>query len=833
MTSPSSPVKLAPIVISGLVSALLCLSLALTPQQSFYPVARVVGESLSTTIVSRPWRAVSDCEIALQNVLINIQSACTNCNTSTSQCTPNLPPKLADLVSGNPIANFSATLPNGFVLYESADPSMARLACMQSQQLSGIKGYTVTCAPPDQPRNASTRSLDNSFSPTGWSAGGSWGGLWGSFGVALTALSIAIFVLQLGALLAPYFAYIAIGLPRFGKQLLILLTDIFVIEISLYLALVLRYEMVMVPLAKLWPLALVAPLIALPIFIRFGLYNAVMRYVGFQALTAIAKSVVLYALVLGVWVHYFDSQQLPHSLPAIQGLLTLLMIGATRALARKWLSQAHNTSDRAHPRKRTLIFGAGSAGVQLALALSHSREMVPVAFIDDDTKLHGKHIAGLKVHARKDLATVVHTQRVSEVLLAIPSTSRAVRNHIIAELETLPVQVRTLPGVAHLAEGKVKTSDLRDVDIEDLLGRDPVPPNLELLKANITGKAVMVTGAGGSIGSELCRQILSQHPRVLVLYELNEFALYTIDQDLRAQNTPFSKNIKPVLGSVTDPDKLQLVYKHFGIETVFHAAAYKHVPMVEKNPCAGAFNNILGTWQTARLAKENGVQTFVLISTDKAVRPTNTMGTTKRVAELILQALNQDTSSATRFVMVRFGNVLGSSGSVVPVFREQIRHGGPVTVTDPRIIRYFMTIPEAAQLVIQAGAMGHGGDVFVLDMGEPVKILDMARKMVNLSGLSVRDENNPSGDIDIAFTGLRPGEKLYEELLIGDNVTPTSHPRILRANEQMLSIAVVEQLVASIHSVCARNDSDALRLLLEETVREFVPQCGNEDLLVR
>ena len=391
--------------------------------------------------------------------------------------------------------------------------------------------------------------------------------------------------------------------------------------------------------------------------------------------------------------------------------------------------------------------------------------------------------------------------------------------------------MRTLPGVASLAEGKVKTSDLRDVEIEDLLGRDPVPPDATLLKANITGKAVLVTGAGGSIGSELCRQILALQPRVLVLYERNEFALYSIEQELLNLPRPISKHIVPILGSVTDPDKLALVFERFAIQTVFHAAAYKHVPMVEKNPCAGARNNILGTWHTARAARNKQVETFVLVSTDKAVRPTNTMGTTKRVAELILQALAQEAFGPTRFVMVRFGNVLGSSGSVVPVFREQIKQGGPITVTDPRIIRYFMTIPEAAQLVIQAGAMGHGGDVFVLEMGEPVKILDMAQRMVHLSGLTVRDEANPAGDIEIVFSGLRPGEKLYEELLIGDNVTPTRHPRIQRANEHMLGLEAITTLVHAVDAACHSNDSDNLRRLLLNAVSEFDPQCGNEDLL--
>lgn len=821
MLTPS-PLQKVFIATSAGLSALFCWLALATSSAVFYPVVNISHAELETTILSKPLSSDAQCQETLQNVLLNIHSACATCNTTQSQCLTKLSPKLADLWAGNPMPGYSASLPNGAVLYESHNDSISQQACLQSQQAALAKGYGIECIAPFQVRRPSETQMAD-IASSAVSPSSAW--------AVLSFISIVVLAFQLAHLATPFLANLAIRLPRVGKQAVVLLTDICIIQISLYLALVLRYESLAVQPSQLWPMALVAPLIALPIFASFGLYNAVMRYVGFHALTSTAKAAFLYALALATWLHFFDAQQLPRSLPAIHGLLTLLMIGTTRALARSWLAQAHNSAPNALPRKRTLIFGAGSAGVQLALALAHSREMMPVAFVDDDAKLHGKHIAGLKVFARQELEKVVTSEKISEVLLAIPSTSRFVRNEIITALEKLPVQVRTLPGVAHLAEGKVKTSDLRDVEIEDLLGRDPVPPNVELLKANITGKAVMVTGAGGSIGSELCRQILAQHPRVLVLFELNEYALYAIEQDLNAQHTAFVKNIKPILGSVTDPDKLKLVYERFGIQTVFHAAAYKHVPMVEKNPCAGAYNNILGTWHAAQQAKDHGVETFVLVSTDKAVRPTNTMGTTKRVAELILQALHHAGGSSTRFVMVRFGNVLGSSGSVVPVFREQIKHGGPVTVTDPRIIRYFMTIPEAAQLVIQAGAMGHGGDVFVLDMGEPVKILDMARKMINLSGLSVRDEDHPVGDIEVAFTGLRPGEKLYEELLIGDNVSPTNHSRIMRANEQTLALDVLKRLICNIKLACRDNNSDGLRTLLSEAVQEFSPQCGNEDLL--
>ncbi|WP_199221162.1 nucleoside-diphosphate sugar epimerase/dehydratase [Limnohabitans sp. JirII-29] len=785
-----------------------------------YPVVKITNDDLVTTILVRATTTSTSCEETLKNIAFSIHSACSTCNTEKSSCTTRLTSQDAELLSGKAIANYSALLPNGVAQYESNSKPVAQQACLLSAQQSANKGFSVRCYEPNVERPLVSTQLISANSENIQ-------GIWAT----LAAAALLALALQLAPPIAYSFGQHALTLPRQSKQALILLSDVLSIEVCLYLALATRLDSLWVPMWSLFPLMVAAPAIALPVFFHFGLYRAVMRYVGLHAIVAVVKAVAAYTLLLAVGILVFKLKDISLSVAFIHGLLTTLLIGTSRTLARQWLSQAQNGSASGPPRKRTVIFGAGSAGVQLALALSHSKEMQPVAFVDDDNKLHGNQIAGLTVYARQDLAPLIQREQITEVLLAIPSTSRAERNRIIQELEKLPVQVRTLPGVASLAEGKVKTSDLRDVEIEDLLGRDPVPPDATLLKANITGKAVMVTGAGGSIGSELCRQILAQHPRVLVLYELNEFALYSIEQELLSLPLPVSKKIQPILGSVTDPAKMALVLKRFGIETVFHAAAYKHVPMVEKNPCAGAFNNILGTWHTACTAREHKVETFVLVSTDKAVRPTNTMGTTKRVAELVLQALAQEPFSPTRFVMVRFGNVLGSSGSVVPVFREQIKNGGPITVTDPRIIRYFMTIPEAAQLVIQAGAMGHGGDVFVLDMGEPVKILDMARRMVHLSGLTIRDNSNPSGDIEIVFSGLRPGEKLYEELLIGDHVTPTRHPRIQRANEHKLVMDAMVSLVDALGLACNANDSDLLRELLLSAVKEFEPQCGNEDLL--
>ncbi len=786
--------------------------------QLHYPIIRIQSPELTTTIISQPSSILTACETSLQNQLQNIHAACPNCVTRQSKCSNNLTHTEKILTTNAPLPHYAALLPNGFALYEAREPSVAKQACLQSEQQSHHNRFLVRCLAPNE-----TRINPNNPLVAMWTLKELW--------FFLTFLS-ALFVLSV---LAKNFSHViaskALALSRRQKQWLLVISDILILEACLYFSLAIRFDSLIVAFDRLAYVVFISPMLALPIFWKMGLYNAVIRYLGLQAFLAIAQAVALYSVLMVAWMVFAETDPFPIGLALIHSILTLLMIGASRAVARRWLSKAQIQGIDQTPRKRAIIYGAGSAGVQLALALSQSREILPVAFIDDDESLHGKHIAGLTVYFRADLANLVISHQVSEVLLAIPSSSRAGRNAIISELEKLPVQVRTLPGLAHLAQGKVKTSDLREVDIEDLLGRDPVPPKVELLEANIKHKVVMVTGAGGSIGSELCRQISQLSPNRLVLFELNEFALYSIEQELLTLQPAIQSRLFPILGSVTDAAKVDLVLKHFEVETVFHAAAYKHVPMVEKNPCAGAFNNILGTWHTALAAQRNSVETFVLVSTDKAVRPTNTMGTTKRVAELILQALNQVTTHRTRFVMVRFGNVLGSSGSVLPVFKEQIRSGGPVTVTDPRIIRYFMTIPEAAQLVIQAGAMGEGGDVFVLDMGEPVQILEMAKKMIHLSGLSLRDETNPGGDIEISFTGLRSGEKLYEELLIGDNVSLTNHPRVMRANEKYLEFAEVERLVIEIERTCENNDSDILRKLLISAVSEFEPQCGNEDLL--
>jgi len=585
-----------------------------------------------------------------------------------------------------------------------------------------------------------------------------------------------------------------------------------------------RLEYLYLPDGDLIWVVLGAPIIAIPIFFRFGFYHAVIRYIGFKELWAIVQAASLYALLWGVIGFMSGVVGIPRSVLLINWFLVILALGGTRMTARWLLSGADNSRVSAN----VVIYGAGSAGRQLTIALTHSAEYNPVAFMDDNNELNRQSINGIPVISRDGLKHLIKKKNVTEVLLAIPSLTRAERNEIINYLEPYQVLVRSLPGVIEIAQGKVKVTDLREVNIKDLLGRDSVVSSKELLSLNITNKVVMVTGAGGSIGAELCRQVLALRPQILVLYDQNEFALYRINKELI--NVGMSNvEILPMLGSVTNRKRLSHILARFDVNTIYHAAAYKHVPMVESNNGEGVVNNIFGTLGCAQAAIENGVETFVLISTDKAVRPTNTMGATKRVAELILQALAL--KRKTRFSMVRFGNVLDSSGSVVPLFREQIKEGGPVTVTDPKIQRYFMTIPEAVELVIQAGAMAKGGDLFVLDMGKPVRILDLAQKMIRLSGLRLKDKLNPDGDIEVKFTGLRPGEKLYEELLIGGNVSETGNPMIMRATEEMLAWDDLKLILDGLEKAVDSGDQVKLRQLLIKAVPGFKPQGDITDIL--
>ncbi len=622
-----------------------------------------------------------------------------------------------------------------------------------------------------------------------------------------------------------------LSLSRVVKRSIMLFVDVLLIVTILALSFSMRLGEWFWPQGDLVYLLFFAPLVAIPIFIKFGLYRAIVRYIGFKALWVIVQAVSLYALVWGVIALLSGVQGMPRSVILINWMLGMLLIGGSRIIGRWWFSDKKSYSVNAFDkRKNVLVYGAGSAGIQLATALTYSQELNPIAFIDDEPTLSNHQIMGLKVYSSNNLGELVASMKIEEVLLAIPSASRDRRNEIINNLEPYPVLVRTVPGVSELAQGKLKINDLNVVSINDLLGRDPVPPNQNYLRADITNKVVMITGAGGSIGSELCRQIIQLQPKKIVLFEQNEFSLYTIDQELIQKNLKI--DIAPILGSVLDSKQVERVCKTFSVQTIYHAAAYKHVPMIELNNFSGIENNIFGTLSCAEAAVLSNVDTFVLISTDKAVRPTNIMGATKRFSEMILQALSKKyNDKATNFSMVRFGNVLDSSGSVIPLFNKQIKEGGPVTVTDPAIIRYFMTIPEAAQLVIQAGAMSKGGDVFVLDMGEPVKILNLAKKMIHLSGLNIKDSNNPNGDIEILFTGLRPGEKLYEELLIGDSVLETEHQLILRSNEEMLPWSDLKLILNKLKTSVDKQNLEGARQALIEAVPGYKPQGDINDLM--
>jgi FlaA1/EpsC-like NDP-sugar epimerase len=641
-----------------------------------------------------------------------------------------------------------------------------------------------------------------------------------------------------------------LALPRRQKRIIQVTADVLLVWAALWMAFVVRLgiEDLINPFETHTWLFISAPIVAIPLFIRIGLYRAVMRYFGNDALIAIIKAVTLSALILGCLVYFYSAhkQIVPRSIMFNYWWLSMVMIGGLRLAMRQyflgdWFSAAQHVpfTSRDDGLPRVAIYGAGAAGNQLVAALRMGRLMRPVAFIDDDESITSRTISGLQVYKPRHIPRMIEITGAQEILLAIPSCTRSRRREILGLLEGFPLHVRSVPGFMDLAAGRVKVDDLQEVDIADLLGRDSVPAQAELLERCIKGHTVMVTGAGGSIGSELCRQILLLRPTTLLLFDHSEFNLYTIATELEDRINRLSLPVRllPILGSVRNHSRLLDIMKTWSVTTVYHAAAYKHVPMVEHNIAEGVINNVVGTLNTAQAALQAGVANFVLISTDKAVRPTNVMGSTKRLAELVLQALSLETApvmfgdksnvyqvNKTRFVMVRFGNVLGSSGSVIPLFHKQIQSGGPVTVTHPKITRYFMTIPEAAQLVIQAGSMGKGGDVFVLDMGEPVRIVDLAQKMVHLSGLSIRSEKNPHGDISIEFTGLRPGEKLYEELLIGDNVVSTGHPMIMSAHEDHLPWEDLKGCLTRLLQAVEEDDYTRVRLVLREIVSGYAPE---------
>lgn len=608
------------------------------------------------------------------------------------------------------------------------------------------------------------------------------------------------------------------ALPRRGKQGILLLGDALALPWLFWLAHALRLDTdapTVLPGVGFWPVWIAA--LAVMALAFNGVYRAVVRAFDEQLLNDVILAVLGMTTVLLV-VAVSRTVFLPRSIPFTFGFFMFLWVWTTRSGIRWVVRRIFRLSSPVH---RVAIYGAGAAGRQLLAALRASHEFCPVAFFDDGSGMAGTTVQGLRVYAGRDFGTLHQRLELDEVFIAMPSATRARRREVIERLEPFRVHVRALPSVVELVGGKVSVSDIREVDIADLLGRDPVPPAPELLRQDIGGKVVMVTGAGGSIGSELCRQVLRNRPAKLILWELSEYALYSIEQELRREAADIP--LVPVLGSVLHEARMASIMAAHGVQTVYHAAAYKHVPLVEWNPFEGLMNNTFGTFIAAKAAVRAGVATFVLISTDKAVRPTNVMGATKRLAELGLQALAAEPGMKTRFCMVRFGNVLGSSGSVVPLFREQIARGGPVTVTHPEMTRYFMTIPEASQLVIQAGAMGAGGDVFVLDMGEPVKIVDMARKMINLSGMTARDPGSAEGDIEIVFSGLRPGEKLYEELLIGGNVSGTAHPRIMRAMENHLPLVEYQALLLRLREMAQAGDVPGFKAALQRVVEGYVP----------
>ena len=795
----------------------------------YYPHAVLEAPGkLELTFLRAGLASATDCEAAVASITNLVQAACPTCRVRTRQCLTTLTAEHSKLFSEEPVESPSARLASGTVTFSSLDTTFALNACRESERQSAKGAGQVFCYPA-----GTVRPLHHFATVSTWEKILSVPKVWFVL-AALVVVGVSYLYLRSRAteLIAGLLAW-----PRRRKQMAMLVADVLSIQVMLWLALALRLDTFTPLQGDAILLFLLGPMLAVPLFVAFGLYRSIIRYLGMQAISAIAKAVLSYAVLLAIFVHLLGFEGVPRSALAIHALLVLLLIGSGRAIARNWLRQP--TFSHGMTRRNVLIYGAGSAGIQLATALSHSKELRPVAFLDDDDRLHRTRLGDLVVFPPQRLAELIDRHLVTEVLLAIPSTARQRRSEIIATLERLSVKVRTLPALSDLAEGKIKTEDLREVEIEDLLGRDSIAPDARLLRTTVSGKSVMVTGAGGSIGAELCLQIAELQPEYLVLFEQSEFALYRIEQELihRAGTLPKIKTgtrIVPLLGSVTDQARLERVIATFGVKTIFHAAAYKHVPMVEHNPCEGVFNNIFGTYHASQAAINQGVETFILISTDKAVRPTNTMGATKRFAEMILQSSASaiaQRENHTRFSIVRFGNVLGSSGSVVPLFREQIRRGGPITVTDPRIIRYFMTISEATQLVIQAGSMGTGGEVFVLDMGAPVKIIDLARRMIHLSGLEERNSEQPLGDIEIVFSGLRPGEKLFEELLIGDNVATTAHPRIMRADEKTLSLDEVKAYLLRFTKILAEGDSDAIRTLLLESVEEFQPECGNVDFI--
>ena len=625
-----------------------------------------------------------------------------------------------------------------------------------------------------------------------------------------------------------YFIRKILELPRWLKTIIIMTSDYLMLVLSFWLSLSLRNNQLYIPTLETQFLILIGPFLALPVFYSFGLYQSIIRYSNERSVFIIIIASSLYTILWFCIVLLSGAVSQPYDFLFINWLITIFFVNGTRTIAKRVLRQSSGKNIHA------LIYGAGAAGIQLLSAMKHSSEINIKGFLDDDSAIHGRYIEGKRVFDPKAIEQLLKKEKITEVLIAIPSAKRNTTRNIFNSLKKYPLTIRTLPSLNDMAQGRISISDLKKIKIEDLLRRPIRKPNQKLLSMNIKEKNVLVTGAGGSIGSELCRQIARLEPKLLVIYEMNEYALYLIERELMSMN--LDVKIISILCDVKDKVRLEKFLNAYQIETVYHAAAYKHVPMVERNTISGIETNIFGTLSCIEASVNSGVENFVFISTDKAVRPTNIMGATKRFAELILQSFPQNDSSSlkkeiTKISIVRFGNVLGSSGSVIPLFRKQIEEGGPVTVTDPKIIRYFMTIHEAAQLVIQAGAMSSDSDIFVLDMGEPVGVYELAKDMIRLSGMTLKDSKNSNGEIEIIFTGLRPGEKLYEELLIDDSVQPTEHKKIMIAKDIGISWDILRDHILNLEKSLKHDDQNKIREVFLETVTGFRPEKEISDNL--
>jgi FlaA1/EpsC-like NDP-sugar epimerase len=744
------------------------------------------------------------CERLTTNITNSVLSVCPMCQVREKACLDTLDARQRKLLSAEPLDVASARLPDGgAIIYRAATPEVALAICQVSEkQASSLApNKRIICHPPKSARPVS-RGHEKLF------AGSTF-----YFGLLFLALGTIAFgiAFYLIARHEDLQAHLR-ALPRSIKRLIMLVLDAVLLPAALITALVVRHGKDWMELDGLNLMLMLAPMVAIPVFLGLGMYRAFIRYLELQMALTVASGITVAVLLLLGILYLLGMDGLRMEDAIVYWLVALLFVGGSRMLARAYLRQP---GELVGTPERVIIYGAGDAGAQLAISLKGNSGLTPAAFVDDSPDLVGSVLYGIKVHPAGHLPTLIKELEVRQVLLATPSASKRQRKEIFDRLEHLGVRLRSIPDLASLIQGRAQISDIQDIGIEELIGRDPVPPVPGLLLKCIEGKVVLVTGAGGSIGSELCRQILALAPKKLVLLELSEYALYTIYEELTAhkEKFAFSAEIVPVLGSVISKNVLRRVLVQHQVNTIYHAAAYKHVPLVESNPLEGIRNNVIGSLRAAEAAIAEQVETFVLVSTDKAVRPANIMGASKRMAEFIVQAIGS--SGGTRCCMVRFGNVLDSSGSVVPLFRKQIQDGGPVTVTHPDVTRYFMTIPEAAQLVLQAGAMARGGDVFVLDMGSPVRILDLARRMVHLSGGTVRDKEHPTGDIEIRFTGLRPGEKLYEELLITNSVSGTEHPLILRAIEDPVSWPALKAAVSAVEEACEQLDeAKAVSVLL-------------------